>query len=59
MKIHVGVDATTGYVHTITATAANVYDSQEMTKLVRETMRWYREIRCTWAQRSKREYTNV
>ena len=35
MKIHVGVDATTGYVHTITATAANVYDSQEMSKLVR------------------------
>ena len=26
MKIHSGADAGTGYVHTITATAANVYD---------------------------------
>lgn len=26
MKIHAGVDAGSGYVHTITATAANVHD---------------------------------
>ena len=26
MKIHSGADAGTGYVHTITATAANVHD---------------------------------
>lgn len=36
MKIHSGVDAGSGYVHTITATSANVHDIDEATKLIRE-----------------------
>ena len=36
MKIHTGVDAGSGYVHTITATSANVHDIEEATKLIRE-----------------------
>ena len=36
MKVHIGVDAGTGCVHTITATAANVSDIEEATKLTRE-----------------------
>ena len=36
MKVHIGVDAGTGYVHTITATAANVHDIEEAPKLLRE-----------------------
>ncbi len=36
MKIHSGVDAGTGYVHTITATAANVHDITETRSLVRD-----------------------
>ena len=36
MKIHAGVDAGTGYVHTITGTAANVHDIEETAKLIRE-----------------------
>ena len=36
MKVHAGVDAGTGYVHTIEGTAANVHDSVEATKLIRE-----------------------
>lgn len=36
MKIHSGVDAGSGYVHTITATAANVHDIVETSKLIRE-----------------------
>lgn len=36
MKIHSGVDARSGYVHTITATSANVHDIDEATKLIRE-----------------------
>jgi len=36
MKIHSGVDAGTGYVHTITATAANVHDICEVHHLLRE-----------------------
>ncbi len=35
MKVHAGVDAGTGYVHTITGTAANVHDSSEASKLIR------------------------
>lgn len=35
MKAHVGVDAGTGYVHSVTATAANVHDLDEVTRLVR------------------------
>lgn len=35
MKVHAGVDAGTGYVHTITGTAANVHDSVETVKLIR------------------------
>jgi transposase, IS5 family len=35
MKAHIGVDAGTGYVHTVTATAANVHDLDEITHLVR------------------------
>ncbi len=36
MKIHAGVDAGTGYAHTITGTAANVHDIEETPKLIRE-----------------------
>lgn len=36
MKLHSGVDAGAGYVHTITGTAANVHDSAEAYKLLRE-----------------------
>lgn len=35
MKIHAGVDAGSGYVHTITATAAHVHDASETAKLIR------------------------
>jgi IS5 family transposase len=36
MKCHSGVDAATGYVHTITATAANVADIDETANLIRK-----------------------
>lgn len=36
MKVHSGVDAGSGYVHTITGTAANVHDIEETAKLIRE-----------------------
>ena len=36
MKVHIGADAGTGYVHTITGTAANVHDIEEAPKLFRE-----------------------
>ena len=36
MKCHAGVDAGTGYVHTITATPANVHDIAETHNLLRE-----------------------
>ena len=36
MKAHIGVDAGTGYVHTLTATPANVHDITEASKLLRE-----------------------
>ena len=36
MKIHSGVDAGSGYIHTITATAANVHDICEAHKLLRK-----------------------
>jgi transposase, IS5 family len=35
MKAHIGVDACTGYVHSVTATAANVHDLDEAVSLVR------------------------
>ena len=35
MKAHIGVDAGTGYVHSVTATAANVHDLDEVVNLVR------------------------
>jgi IS5 family transposase len=35
MKAHIGVDAGTGYVHSVTATAANVHDLDEAANLVR------------------------
>jgi len=35
-KLHVGVDAGTGYVHTMVTTAANVHDSTPAHKLLRE-----------------------
>jgi IS5 family transposase len=35
MKAHIGVDAGTGYVHSVTATAANVHDLEEAANLVR------------------------
>ena len=36
MKIHAGVDAGSGYVHTITATSASVHDVNEAEHLIRE-----------------------
>lgn len=36
MKVHAGVDAGTGYIHTIEGTAANVHDSTEATKLIQK-----------------------
>ena len=36
MKAHIGVDAGTGYVHSVTATAANVHDLDETAKLIRD-----------------------
>jgi IS5 family transposase len=36
MKVHAGVDAGSGYVHTITGTAANVHDIDETANLLRE-----------------------
>lgn len=36
MKIHSGVDAGSGYTHTITATPANIHDIEEAGKLLRE-----------------------
>jgi IS5 family transposase len=36
MKAHIGVDAGTGYAHTLTVTAANVHDITEASKLLRE-----------------------
>ena len=36
MKIHSGVDAGSGYVHTITATGANVHDIREAHNLIRK-----------------------
>ncbi len=36
MKIHSGVDAATGYIHTITATAANRHDIVELHNLIRD-----------------------
>ena len=35
MKAHIGVDAGTGYVHSVTATAANVHDLDQIPHLVR------------------------
>ena len=36
MKAHTGVDAGTGYVHSVTATAANIHDLDEAANLVRD-----------------------
>ena len=36
MKCHIGVDDGTGYVHTVTATSANVHDITETHNLLRE-----------------------
>ena len=36
MKCHIGVDVGSGYVHTITATAANVHDIEEAHNLIRK-----------------------
>ena len=36
MKVHIGVDAGTGCVHTVTATSGNVSDIEEAAKLIRE-----------------------
>ena len=36
MKVHTGVDAGSGYVHTISGTAANVHDLNEIENLIRE-----------------------
>jgi IS5 family transposase len=36
MKCHSGVDAGSGYVHSLEFTAANVHDITEASKLIRE-----------------------
>ncbi len=36
MKAHIGVDAGTGYVHSVSATGANVHDLDQVTHLVRD-----------------------
>lgn len=36
MKVHAGVDAGSGYVHTITGTSANRHDASETANLIRE-----------------------
>lgn len=36
MKVHAGVDAATGYVHSLTGTSANMHDVSETSKLIRE-----------------------
>ena len=36
MKVHAGVDAGSGYVHTITGTSANMHDVTETANLIRE-----------------------
>lgn len=36
MKVHAGVDAATGYVHTLTGTSANMHDVTETSKLIRK-----------------------
>lgn len=36
MKIHAGVDAATGYVHSLTGTSANMHDVSETSKLIRK-----------------------
>lgn len=36
MKVHAGVDAVSGYVHTITGTAENVHDMDQTAKLLRD-----------------------
>jgi IS5 family transposase len=36
MKAHIGVDAGTGYVHSVTATSANAHDITEASKLIRD-----------------------
>ncbi|MFV0466765.1 MAG: IS5 family transposase [Lachnospiraceae bacterium] len=36
MKVHAGVDAATGYVHTLTGTSANIHDVSETSKLIRK-----------------------
>lgn len=36
MKAHIGADAGTGYVHHVTATAANVHDLDQVADLVRD-----------------------
>lgn len=36
MKVHSGIDAGSGYVHTITGTSANMHDIVETSKLIRE-----------------------
>jgi IS5 family transposase len=67
MKMHVGVDAGTGYIHSVTATAANVHDITEAHKLIREDDKFMsgdsgylgiekrEEIACN-AQKRKMEY---
>jgi len=39
MKCYIGVDARSGYVHMITATAANVHDIEEAHNLLRDEIK--------------------
>lgn len=61
MKVHSGVDAGSGYVHTITGTSANVYDIDETAKLIRKMMKWYMVIPDTAGRTSGRKsgMTNI
>jgi IS52, transposase len=36
MRVHAGVDADSGYIHTITDTSANMHDVLESANLIRE-----------------------
>jgi len=44
MKVHAGVDAATGYVHTLTGTSANMHDVSETSKLIQKMTKLYMVI---------------
>ena len=52
MKAHIGVDAGTGYVHSVTATAANVHDLDRRSTWCVPMMRWSTPMLATRARTS-------